>query len=321
MYHRTGFVLATAAACAGLLGLTATAGAQTKVVYAGPPPGVGPIAAKFLPRSFAATNNPNINAFFRQRVTINVGDTVSFQLHGLHTVDLPGPSGSDLPLFAPQGLASGNKDAAGSPFWFNGKVPNFGFNPALFSSGRARTYDGTARLDSGLPLGPPKPLKVKFTRSGTFTYFCDVHRGMVGSVVVKPKHKPVPTARQDRSALIAQIIAVVKSAKRIAGQKAAADTVSLGRAGSGGVELYQMFPSTLTVSPGTTVTFTMSHNSRDFHTATFGPKSYLMALAAALRGGPTFSSIATYPSESGAAHRAESQLARQRIWQYGFPGP
>jgi len=109
MYHRTGFVLATAAACAGLLGLTATAGAQTKVVYTGPPPGVGPIAAKFLPRSFAATNNPNINAFFRQRVTINVGDTVSFQLHGLHTVDLPGPSGSDLPLFAPQGLASGNK--------------------------------------------------------------------------------------------------------------------------------------------------------------------------------------------------------------------
>jgi len=75
---------------------------------------------------------------------------------------------------------------------------------------------------------------------------------MVGSVVVKPKHKPVPTARQDRSALTAQIIAVVKSAKRIAGQKAAADTVSLGRAGSGGVELYQMFPSTLTVSPGTT---------------------------------------------------------------------
>lgn len=215
---------------------------------------------------------------------------------GFVLADLPGPSGSDLPLVKPQGTVSGSNDAAGNPFWFNGKVPNIGFNPALLGPSHATTYDGTSRVDSGLPLGPPSPVKIRFTRAGTFKYFCDVHHGMVGYVVVKPKHKPVPTAKQDRAALIAQVTAAVKSAKQIAGRKVATDTVSLGLAGSGGVELFQMFPSTLTVSPGTTVTFTMSRSSRERHTATFGPIPYLKSLVKAFRG-KTFSPIDANPSD------------------------
>ncbi|MDQ6835981.1 MAG: hypothetical protein M3016_07310, partial [Actinomycetota bacterium] len=56
----------------------AAAGARTKVVFAGPFPGINKIAAKLVPKSFSKQYNPNINAFFNRRTTIHIGDTVSF---------------------------------------------------------------------------------------------------------------------------------------------------------------------------------------------------------------------------------------------------
>ena len=56
-----------------------------------------------------------------------------------------------------------------------------------------------------------------------------------------------------------------------------------------------MFPSTLTVKAGTRVTFSMSAQTREIHTASFGPKSYLKSLANSFES-PVFSPIATYPS-------------------------
>ncbi|MDQ6729302.1 MAG: hypothetical protein M3022_03085, partial [Actinomycetota bacterium] len=215
-----------------------------------------------------------------------------------HTVDLPASGGTDQPLVVPGALASGFNDAAGSPFWFNGKVPTLPFNAKLFGPSGPHTYDGTTGIDSGIPTGPgaTKPLNVKFTRAGTYKFFCDVHYGMVGFVVVKAKHEKIPTARQDSAALTAQVTAAAKSAKQIAGKKEPADTVGLGRAGSGGLELFQMFPTTLTVPSGTAVTFTMSSRTREIHTATFGPKDYLKALAQTYRS-PVPSPIGDFPSD------------------------
>ena len=278
--------------------MAATAGAKpvTRTVYAGPPSGVSAVARKYLPKSFAALYQPDINAFFNRRTTINAGDTVSFVLHGFHTIDLPGSSGTDLPLIVPGPTVGNVLDAGGNPFWFDGKVPSVGFNPQLFARSKGRTYNGTSRLDSGLPIGgPPKPFNVKFTKPGVYRFFCDVHYGMVGFVVVKAKGVPIPSVKQAKAARLAQVISDIKAAKKVATSKIPADTVSLGESTPGGVELFAMFPSTLTVNAGTAVTFKMSRFTRETHTASFGPQPYLNMLAGTFNG-PAPSPVAVYPS-------------------------
>jgi plastocyanin len=280
-----------------LIAAPAALAAKAKIVFAGPPPSTGKIASKYVPKSFVGRYHPNFNAFFRKRTTVHVGGSVTFQLDGFHTIDLPGTSGKALPLILPtSSLVSGVNDAAGTPFWFNGMVPNLGFNPALAAGRGPRVYNGTNRIDTGLLTAKVKPLTVKFTKAGTYKYFCDVHPGMVGYVVVKPKTASVPTAKQDAAAVTRQVTADVKAAKRLASSKPPANTVDLGVSASGGVELFNMFPATLQVHAGTVVTFTMSKRSFETHTATFGPKSYLGPLAKSFAS-PAISPIAAYPSD------------------------
>jgi plastocyanin len=291
MYRRTACALA--AALLGAAAIPAAALANSKAVFAGPPPSIVKIAPPLLPKNFTHTYNPDINAFFRTRTTIHVGETVSFKFRGAHTVDLPGTAGTPLPLIVPGStLATGN-DAAGNPFWFSGHVPAVGFNPAVLARSKATTYNGSARLESG--FGQNKPFNIKFTKTGSFKFYCDVHPGMVGTIVVKPKSATIPTAKQDTAATNAQVTADVKAAKALPKTKLPANTVSLGEAGPGGLELFAMFPATLTVNAGTTVTFQMSKKSFETHTATFGPESYLAPLASSFRG--AISPTAAFPSD------------------------
>ena len=291
MYRRN--ACAMAAALVGLLVVPAAALATSKTVFAGPPPSIVTIAPPLLPKSFTHTYNPDINAFFRTRTTVHVGDTVSFKFRGFHDVDLPGTAGTPLPLILPTStLATGN-DAAGNPFWFSGHLPAVGFNPALLARGKSTTYNGSARLVSG--LGQSKPFNIKFTKTGSFKFYCDVHPGMVGTIVVKPKSATIPTAKQDTAATNTQVTADVKAAKALPKTKVAANTVSLGESGRDGVELFAMFPAKLTVNAGTTVTFEMSRKSFETHTATFGPQSYLGPLERSFEG--AISPIAAYPSD------------------------
>ena len=295
MNHRTRWVGA-AAACAALV-VPATAAAATKTVYAGPPPGAKQLAAKLHATSLAKYQ-PDINAFFNQHTTIHVGDKVKFVLQGFHTVDIPAAGGSDLPLILPSGgLVSGVNDAAGNPFWFNGKLPNLSFNPMLFKPLGSTTFTGKARFDSGLPLGAgaPKPFSITFTKPGTYKYFCDVHAGMVGYVTVKPKTATVSTAKQDAAAQVKQLTGDIKGALKAVKTKVPANTVSLGQSAPGGVELFSMFPSTLTVPTGTVVTFEISKQSRETHTATFGPQGELMTLSKSF--GPSIPAQGVFPSD------------------------
>lgn len=297
--RRTRWAILSGCVTAAVVALPAAAGARTKTVYAGPPPSASKLAGKVLgkgAKSFSNTYNPDINDFFLHRVTINQGDTVKFVIDGFHTVDLPGPSRHDLPPIVPGPTVTGVNDAAGLPFWFNGHVPSLGFNPGLVSPSGASSYNGSARIDSGLPLGPPKPLKVSFTKAGTYKFFCDVHPGMVGYVVVRAKGKSVPSATQDVASLTKQFTTDVRSAKKLAKTKVGADRVYLGLSNSHGVELYNMFPSTLTVPAGTVVRFLMSRSSREVHTASFGPKGYLTGLANSLNS-PSPSQQVWYPSD------------------------
>jgi plastocyanin len=279
-----GFVAAVAFAPA--------ASAQTKVVYAGGP---GKFA-KALGHHGAGLDN-----FLVNRITIHVGDTVEWNgaslAGGFHTVDIPKLHGSDLPLITPTGsMVTGVNDAAGNPFWFNGQVPALGFDPLLFRPIGGTTYNGTKRVDSGLPLGKPHNFKVKFTRAGIYKYFCDVHYGMHGTVVVKPKGATIPTAKQDAAALKKQEKKYLAEAKQVGKTTPPADQVSVGASGPGGLEVFAMFPSVLNINAGTTVQFVMSRDTRETHTATFGPADYLNPLVASFTG-PAPSPAAVYPSD------------------------
>ena len=245
------------------------------------------------------------NGFYPSTVTIGEGDSVSFVPLGFHNVHLPKQGGKPIPALVPTGTASGVVDAAGKPFWFNGQ-PTLGFNPPLLKSGFGKrfTYTGAKAVQSGLPLAPkPKPMRVKFGKAGTFTYYCDLHTGMKGKVKVVPAGAPVPTAKADAAAVKRQIAADTKRVKAIGNLDVPDNTVQLGAADKD-VEFFGIVPAKLTVPVGTTVEFRMGRGSREPHTATFGPgnplrepTSYLGVLASAFEKPGAIDGRSTYPSD------------------------
>jgi plastocyanin len=267
------------------LAAPAAASAANKTVYAG-----GPVKwAQALGKSTGA----GIDNFLINKVTIHVNDSVTWNgaslSGGFHTVDIPQVGGSDQPLITDTGNKVGNnvKDAAGNPFWFDGKLDYLSFNPALFQSSGGNTYNGSSRIDSGLPFSPkPHDFTVKFTTPGTFNYFCDVHYGMGGQVVVLPSGSPIPSASQDAATLRSEEKHYTAEAKKVDRTKPGRNSVSVGASGPGGLEVFGMFPGTLHIKAGTTVTFQMSKDTRETHTAAFGPKGYLRQLAKGFQNVP-----------------------------------
>lgn len=297
MFRRSRVGWLGAAVCLAAMWLPAAASARTKVVFAGGPGGF----ASQLQKNYGA----GVNNFLLNKVTIHTGDSVVWNgkslAGGFHTVDIPALGGSDQSLVVPTGkTVSGVNDVAGNPFWFNGQ-PSLGLNPALFGPTGGSTYNGSARVDSGLPLGPPRSFKVKFTKPGVYHYFCDVHYGMQGTVVVLPKSKHVPSAKQDTKTLKKVEAGYVASAILVDKTTAPVNSVSLGASGPGGLEVYAMFPSTLNVKKGTTVTFSMSAKSRETHTAAFGdtspPNGYVYKLAQTAFNSLVIDPRGIYPSD------------------------
>jgi plastocyanin len=280
------------------LALIVCAGAQaaTKSVTLGPSSKDGKAFTKY---------GTDVNDFFPHSVTVRAGDSVAFLPTGFHTADFPAKGGGPLPLLTPVGTIAGENDAAGNPFWFNG-LPALGFNPALGAStfGKKVAYNGSKRIESGLPITARKPMTVKFPKAGTFTYFCDVHPGMKGVVKVLGKSGKVPSAKQDAAALKKQIATDLALAKKAASAIPPAGTVYLGNAVGKGVEFFGFLPASLSVPKGTTLTFAMPVGSAEAHTATFAPgdpqkdpSSYIGKLAGAFRGAGPLPGAAIYPSD------------------------
>ena len=280
-------------AAAVTLALPAASSAKTKAVFMGTPPSV----AKQFNKNFV-----DVNDFFPHGITVHVGDSVKFLPVGFHTVDLAAKGGTALPLIIPTGQkVSGVNDAAGQPFWFNGQ-DDLSFNPALLPSnfGKSVKYGGTKRVDSGLPFqNKPKPMKVTFTKKGSFTYYCDIHPGMKGTVKVVGKKSKAPSSKADAKVIKTQVNAASSIAKSLPKKTPPANTLNVGSAGPKGVEYYGFVPATANVHVGDTITFRMTKGSFETHTATTGPgdpnqdpKSYLGALAGAF---PSAQGI--YPSD------------------------
>jgi plastocyanin len=252
-----------------LLGVLLVAGpaqAATKRADAGPP-------------DLKENVDYTFNAYFPRTITVHKGDSVRWRFFGFHTVTFL-PKGRQRPPFLVQDAAhpyTGINDAAGSPFWFNGR-PSFDFNPlAAFPAG-GKAVTGKAFRNSGLPLEPgaPKPYTVKFTRTGTFKYICQIHRDMEGFVKVVSRRARIPTAAQDRRTVKREEAADTRKAARLRSFTPPAATIRGGH-DSDPVEIYRFFPRNLTVNAGQPVTFTST--APEPHTISFGPIPELKALA------------------------------------------
>jgi plastocyanin len=266
------------------------------------------------------------NAFFPSGVRIRTGDVVAFQPVGFHTVDMPA-SGGPLPLVGPTGKKVAASDAAGIPFWFNAR-DELGFDKRLLKTSFGKTLvKGPARIASGLPLGRKlKPMRVRFDKAGLYTYYCNLHAGMKGTVRVVGKGSPVGSAKSDVARVKTQVANALAAAKALpATTKPAANTISLGAQGKGGASYFGMLPDKLSVPAGATVTFAMPVGSSEVHTATFGPGNpdkpaeYLGAIAATLQGA-VFDGRAAYPSELPGSPPAglSPALHGNGFWNTGF---
>lgn len=280
-----------AAVVAGALLLPAAAGAATKDMYAGTPPkGL----LKGVPE-FATDN-----AFYPKRTTIHAGDKVSFRIAGFHNV-LFAPKGTAAPaLFVPNPAApvAGAKDAAGADMWFNGQ-PSIAINPQVAGPTGKKVVDGSELVGSGLPLsGPPKPLKLKFPKKGTYTVICSLHPGMKGAVVVKGKKARIPTKKQDAKRIKKQAKDASKLAKKlVAGQGVPGGTTVKAGNDKKGVATLASFPASTSVKTGQAVTFTMSNKSTESHNVAFAPEAYAKQLAQSFLGPNGLDPFTVYPSE------------------------
>jgi plastocyanin len=259
-------VLAAACAAAAIVALApSVAGAATRNVFVGGDGVVRNAPAQFSP-----------NAFLRNTITVHVGDTVRWRFRGFHTVTVPA-RGKEPPAFAvPSGSnVSGALDPANQPFWFNGVLPALSVNPQAAAPTRGSTYDGRTFRNSGLPNLPnAKPYSLKFTRTGSFDYYCAVHPGMEGHVRVLSSRRRVPTEAQNRAAATSELNSLVRQARTTAAAPAkGANVVDLGRAPAGRrYTINAFFPSQISVKAGSAVSFTMAgQNPNEIHTITVGP--------------------------------------------------
>jgi plastocyanin len=268
----------------------------------------------------------DVNAFFPSTTTIHVGDSVRFLPVGFHNLDLPKAGGKPTALFAPKGTIAGVNDPAGVPFWFNGQA-NLQFNfPALAPAGFGKkfTYTGAKGVQSGLPVAPkPKPVTVKFGKVGSFTYYCDIHPGMKATIRVKAKSKGIPSAKAHAKLVKDQASRALATANKLAKVTPPANTVDLGVAGKGGVEIFAMVPAATTVPVGATVNFRMTSGTREVHTATFGPgniedpASFIGKIAASFEGAAIDES-GLYPSQPpGSVGSLTPTLHGNGFWNSG----
>jgi plastocyanin len=303
--HRSTKAAFAVALCS--LALPAASQAATKLVVAGPPMAKQPAG---YPKDIYA------NQFFPKSVAVNVGDTLKFQFAGFHAAHFVKKGGTPPPFAFPDPAGTktaGVKDAAGADFWFNGQ-PQLIFHPTLVAGLKSGTaFDGSKDVYSGAPAenGKPKPWSVKFTKAGTFSYYCPIHPGMDATVKVLPKGKAVPSARADTARVNAQLAKDLANLKTL-DKKAppAGNVIQAGQDLASGETLFRFVPAQKTVPAGTAVTLTMSPKSTESHTFTFAKdaktlsdlaKVFIAPLPGTGKAGPPTLGLASqgvYPSEA-----------------------
>jgi plastocyanin len=288
--------------------------------------------------TFEQKYSVDVNDYFPHSVTLHVGDSVKW-MPGFHTVDIPARGQRSLTFVLPNGpKPSGQNDQAGNPFWFNGQVNELGFNPLLGKVAKQATYNGKRRVESGINFGPgaPPPFTVKFTKPGTYTYYCDVHPGMKGVVHVVAKTAKAPTLKADQKAIARQVKQDLATASRVGKTIPPTGTILMGASGRGNVEYYGFLGPESPIKAGTTIRFQMGRGTVDQHTATTDagasttpppkpggndqiPDTYLAGLASTFQGSGPFNPTATFSSDpaGGTPASLSPQLHGNGFWNTG----
>ncbi len=211
--------------------------------------------------------DPNIAvlAYLPQSVTVTAGSTVEWRIAG------PEPHSVTF-------LEPGRTLSPGSP-------DQTLFAPTLAANG---TYDGKSLVNSGLvPRGPgaAPPFRLTFPATGTFSFFCVIHRQMKGTVTVVDKGAKADSqadinARSDTE--LNGWLAEARAAKQKLVQTPPASTknadgsttwkVEMG-VNTAHTEVLAFAPPSPDVKAGDTVTFV--NNSSAPHTASFAGKGTL----------------------------------------------
>jgi plastocyanin len=238
----------------------------------------------FMPCPGAPANIPKgatLDDFFPGKVTIVAGDTITFSSAIFHTVTYPAKFPS---FFKPTGEKyNGFNDAAGDPFWFNGR-PKLAYNLAAFGPYGPKTISGNTPTSSGAlspsgqgPNAKPATFTYTFPKAGTYKLICTIHPGMKATVVVKPAGSTAPlTPAQVTAQALAGVNAGWNKAKAAAAAaNPPAATVYAGVGNKSTILGY--FPKTLRIKVGTTVTF-VNKAPPEPHNVVFGPKKYIQQL-------------------------------------------
>ncbi len=109
-------------------------------------------------------------SFFPNVITIDVGDAITFK-GSMHTVTFPGP---------------------------DGKLPSSASPQAQMPAGGS-TYDGSVFTSSGMLTGTAYSLT--FTKPGVYPYYCLLHPGMMGVVIVNPAGTQYPMTQEQYNAV------------------------------------------------------------------------------------------------------------------------
>lgn len=253
----------------------------TKDVAAGP----SSAAVKELKLKGVPTDT-EFDLFARRTITIHAGDRVRWKINGSHTVTFlnrhrrPGQLSADF-----KARVSGVNDAAGKPFWFNGK-PAVLANPAAILDKGGKLFTRTRVLNSGLTPGSKRSRSyvLRFPKPGRFSYACLLHPDMVGTVVVKSRHAPIPRKSEDRKAAAKELKSVVQAAIVKEGAvvvPAQAGGTSFIQAGNDGANFAVMkfFPPEASVPIGVPITLRVAPHSDADHTFTFGPADLVKSLS------------------------------------------
>lgn len=194
--------------------------------------------------------------FYPNSITIHSGDTIAWSNPTSipHTVSIPQPGQTPPP---------------GSP------------NPAQIGG---NVYDASAYISSGF-ITKNKTYSVRFTRPGTYSYYCIVHRPeMTGKIVVVPAGAPLPmSAAQYASAASADLaldlqagVSSLQSFPYTAGGTHIAAGIAPGLPGTPPAQSTVMryldssdvTSNSITIPLGTTITWTNESNNVP-HTVTF----------------------------------------------------
>jgi plastocyanin len=259
--------LVVAVAALALLALPATAGAKVWTAYAGSPVTKAPSGTP---------KQAELNLFFPSTLKIHQGDSVTVRNNEFHTASFLA-KGQKFPApFAPDptgGTYNVPNDAAGNPFYFNGK-PKLLYNPAVFGPVGSKTIGDTKEHSSGVfgkALGR-SVVTYKFTRRGSYTMLCLIHPGMKAKITVAGRRSRVNSSAAVTSQIAREAGVAFTNVKRALQSKPAANVVYAG-IGDKATNLSYL-PAKITVKAGTAVDF-VNRSASEPHNVTFGPKDYL----------------------------------------------